>query len=498
MAETKKKGFNLAEALGAVAVPDLGTTVDGREQIEYIDIDRIDDDPNNFYELSSLDELAANIELLGLQQPIRVRTNPENSDRVIIVSGHRRRAAIRKLVNDGRTDLRELPCIRERSESSPALQELRLIYANSDTRKLTSAEISKQAERVEALLYQLKEEEGFKFPGRMRDYVAEACKVSKSKLARLKVIRENLVDDLKNDWKTGVLNESVAYAFAQKSPKVQLLAIQQLTKYGTFSLDRKYWNEGMVKHRIQVVSEELKRRKGPKGTCEICDAADRRLMRIAQSGMWDDHCHDGKCCHDCPNLGVCEYACPRLSGEVAKAKASAKAKRTAEMEDKKKRDEIALAPRIQLWKRFGEARAAAGLTFGEYAHKAGVIAFRREKKIEDFEQGRKITQSSGGLPYTGGDGLDEWRIRPLIKAADALGVSIDYLLCRTDNPRGVVDAPKAEDPCVVCKSAHPFCDKCCASCEDKCNSGQMCHKHGASGADQAATTEEPVRQESFL
>ncbi len=38
-----------------------------REQIEYIDIDRIDDDPRNFYELSGLDELAANIELLGLQ-----------------------------------------------------------------------------------------------------------------------------------------------------------------------------------------------------------------------------------------------------------------------------------------------------------------------------------------------------------------------------------------------------------------------------------------------
>ena len=68
-----------------------GSESAAREQIEYIDIDRIDDDPRNFYELSGLDELAANIELLGLQQPIRVRPG-EEPGRYVIVSGHRRRA----------------------------------------------------------------------------------------------------------------------------------------------------------------------------------------------------------------------------------------------------------------------------------------------------------------------------------------------------------------------------------------------------------------------
>lgn len=433
MAENKKKGFNLAEALSAVAVPDLGTAADGREQIEYIDIDRIDDDPNNFYELSSLDKLAANIELLGLQQPIRVRTNPENIDRVIIVSGHRRRAAIRKLVDDGRADLREIPCIREKTESSAALQELRLIYANSDTRKLSSAEISKQAERVEALLYQLKEE-GYEFPGRMRDHVAEACKVSKSKLSRLKVIRENLIEELKEDWERGNLSESVAYAFAQHSPKVQELTIQQITA-APYNQDRKYWHENTVKYKAKNVVKELKPRKGPKGSCENCDASVQRLKHIALGAAWNDHCSDGKCCHCCPNIGNCEFVCSHLSGEVAKAKAAAKTKRAAELEDKRRQDEKTVAPTVRLWKRFGEARAAAGLTFEEYARKAEVFSFTRIKRVGDFEQGRKITPSSGGLPYTGGNGLEEWRIRPLIKAADALGVSIDYLLCRTDDPQ---------------------------------------------------------------
>ena len=82
-------------------MPESGTSEE-REQIEYIDIDLIGGAPNNFYELSGLDELAASIELLGLQQPIRVHQDPETSDRVVIVSRHRRKAALEKLVEEGR------------------------------------------------------------------------------------------------------------------------------------------------------------------------------------------------------------------------------------------------------------------------------------------------------------------------------------------------------------------------------------------------------------
>ena len=58
---------------GAVlkAVSDSDTA--GREQIEYIDIDLLDGDPRNFYALPNIAELAENILLVGLQQPLRVR-----------------------------------------------------------------------------------------------------------------------------------------------------------------------------------------------------------------------------------------------------------------------------------------------------------------------------------------------------------------------------------------------------------------------------------------
>ena len=111
--------FNLADVLRETNAQDLGQT--GREQIQYIDIDLIDPDPKNFYELSDLDELAANIELVGLQQPLRVRNHPDDPERWMIVSGHRRRAAIRQLVDEGKDQLRAVACIVEHPAGSEAL-----------------------------------------------------------------------------------------------------------------------------------------------------------------------------------------------------------------------------------------------------------------------------------------------------------------------------------------------------------------------------------------
>lgn len=198
-------------------VPKMGT---GHEESRYIDIDCLVADERNFYELSGIDALAANIELVGLQQPIRVREVSGNPEQFRIVSGHRRRAAIRKLVDEGREDLRAVHCIVETVECSEAMQELRLIYANSDTRKMSSADLSRQAERVEALLYRLKEE-GYEFPGRMRDHVAQACQTTKSKLSRLKVIRDKLHPQLMADWNDGRLSEAVAYRIAQEPEQIQ-------------------------------------------------------------------------------------------------------------------------------------------------------------------------------------------------------------------------------------------------------------------------------------
>ena len=213
------KNFDISK-FAATLKPVSESDHTGPEQIEYIDIGLLDGDERNFYQLTDIDELADNIQMCGLQQPIRVRAG--EGGRFTIVSGHRRRAALAQLVDNGLDQFRRVPCIRETDDVSPALQELRLIFANSSTRKLTSAEIGEQAERVEALLYQLKED-GFEFPeGRMRDVVAAACNTHGSKLARIKVIREHLLSNLRPAWDGGKMPEQAAYALAQFPADMQM------------------------------------------------------------------------------------------------------------------------------------------------------------------------------------------------------------------------------------------------------------------------------------
>ena len=313
-----KKGFDLANLLKDVPKLD---TADGREQIEYIDISQIESDPGNFYNLVQLEELASNIAVVGLQQPLRVRTSETDPEKVVVVSGHRRQAALKLLIKEGREDLRAVPCIRERVAGSAALQELRLIFANRDTRVISSGEIAKQAERVEMLLYQLKEE-GFEFPGRMRDHVAQACKISAPKLSRLKVIRENLIPQYMNLFEKDDLPEQTAYALARLPGDFQLRMFNTLLTTPSGATVEKVlgkYNEGW--------------RWDPKLTCpdgKACKRGDVFLRRDCETS-WQGFCGGNTCCLECDQAKSSYSPCERMC-----SKAKAQRKETA---DKKKEEE---------------------------------------------------------------------------------------------------------------------------------------------------------------
>lgn len=434
-----KKTVDIAAMLGKQFADVPKSDTSGREQIRYIDIDLIDDDPNNFYALDCLDELAANIELCGLQQPIRVRAS--ESGRYIIVSGHRRRAALRKLVEDGQAKYRELPCIEERDgDLSPAMRELRLIYANADTRRLSSADIAKQAERVEALLYQLKEE-GVEFPGRMRDHVAEACKVSKSKLARLEVIRKKLIPLWAKQYDKNKISEDMAYELA-KLPEDHQLKLQMLQdgKYGCYASTIKEYAPALA---------SLDAIKCPNGE-QCCTNADNMWSRMLKRDYCTKHC-DGRygrkaqCCKGCPELSKCKYACPAFADEIAKEKAEAKAERQEEKAAKEAADQAHIAKVAASWARVGAARKAAKLKMNDFIRgiyepnkpQSASYSDWREKEWAARERGEGI--SPNDQPF----GADVLNNDHLLRAADILGCSLDYLLGRVDDPQPFTGAWKS-------------------------------------------------------
>lgn len=437
------KKFDMGDFAKALAQPvsESGTE---RAQIEYIDIDLLDSDPNNFYRLNDIPELADSIATIGLQQPILVRAG-ENGH-VVIVSGHRRAAAIRLLLEDGRTDLRDVPCIRERDDASPALRELRLIYANSATRQLSSAEISQQAEKVRELLYQLKEE-GFEFPGRMRDHVAEACNISKSKLARLDVIRKSLAPDIcKVYWdgpQTKCMSEDAAYNLARLPVAIQREVVDAYRGQATGDSGLKYLYACTVNAVTKAVTKIIiEKVKCPDGApCSHRDARIAHAVKVKVNNRWSDCGCEYGCCAKCSSLQSCKAVCPNLIGKQKELKATAKAERQQEAAEKEAKERPNVERVGAIWRRFGALRERAGLTPKQYFEKIDCPYSGLIERAESLEAGREKIEPNEGLPFGYNVGLSH--INRWVAAADALGCSVDYLMMRTNEPR-MVDEVAAE------------------------------------------------------
>ena len=340
-----RREVNIAAILDGQLAKVSESDTKGREQIEYIDLDLLDADEANFYSIQGIEELAANIELCGLQQPLRV--HPEQDGRYKVISGHRRRAALQVLAAENPEKWHQAACIVERGDESPAMRELRLILANSDTRQLTSAEISRQAERVERLLYQLKEE-GVQFPGRMRDQVAAACKVSATKLGVLKVIREKLIPAYLELFNADKLPEASAYALAKMPETLQkdiFAACKGKVSGNALERYRKQAEEGMPK--------PAKPLRCPPDGQQLCTHK-AAFLRHDCNDSWDQ-CWGVTCCMECNKAmrdwSPCASACSK-----AKAAKSAKLAANKQKEEKRKekeaaKNQVASEPVAAFWRR---------------------------------------------------------------------------------------------------------------------------------------------------
>lgn len=398
---------------------------DGREQIEYIDISLIKADARNFYSLDGIEDLAANIELCGLQQPIRVR--PDEAGTYTVVSGHRRRAALSLLAEEGKAQFKSVACIVEHGEVSAALQELRLIYANSDTRHMSAADISKQAERVEALLYQLKEE-GVEFPGRMRDHVAEACKVSKSKLSRLKVIRDGLVPEYTANFEAGTITEQAAYALARLPEALQRRLFKINPTIGGYNVEQ-----------ITRAYASGKRWE-PKQSCpdgSPCKRGDAFLRHDTEC-ISSEVCGGDKCCLNCSYGTSRYYACDRSCAKLQKLRKKERDEEKAAIEagEKEKRTKLLNEVRASC-ERLARAADAAGLPDDTRLSTASYRPGYSIGLIRKFAKG----DFDGANIY--GNDFSATEIRNYPEVCKTLKCSADYIAGLTDELQ-----PAAAEPSV--------------------------------------------------
>ena len=200
--------------------------------IRNIDIDHIVPAKENFYSVDDIDNIKQSIELLGIEQNLIVERI--DRDNYKLVAGHRRYFASKALVEEGKEKFRILPCkVKTKSEDNALLNKLTMVMTNSTTRELSDWEKMKQSIEVEEIINSLKKENNIK--GRTRDLLSEILNISSSQLGRYKAINNNLIDELKEEFKNNNINYSVAYKASQLTKEYQLKAFIKLQEEGSIT-----------------------------------------------------------------------------------------------------------------------------------------------------------------------------------------------------------------------------------------------------------------------
>lgn len=389
-----------------------------KPQLQYVDIDLLDSNEMNFYAVDDVESLASSIAMSGLDSPLIVR--PGEDGRYTIVSGHRRRAALRKLVEeDGREDLRRVPCF-VREYKSAAMEELQLIMANSTTRVLTSAETMNQAKKVEDLLYRLKGE-GVSFPGRMRSLVAEACQVSESKLARLKVILDKLIDPWMDRFEAGEISEDVAYTVAQMGPDYQTSLVEILN-------ERDY---SITKNTVEGYRMSLEKIAAIEcASGAACTNRERMILetRKSASPYWST-CTE--CCSSCVRRSFCEHVCPMVEEQVAQEAQArqleleeAKAKREEEAAKRAAKEAAEAECNRKRWQRMGQEFDRLGISRGEAADMWHLEGPDQRWTLQQLLDGER-PEEMRGMEWDLEEELADCEMFSTLAEA---GVSLDYVL----------------------------------------------------------------------
>lgn len=186
------------------------------DNIKMLPVDQLHDNPENFYDLSDLDTLVEDIDRQGLKTPLYV---VPDDDGYIVISGHRRKAAVQQLIDNGKYGTDKLPCYIgvKKGEAETMLD---LIMLNATSRVISDSETVKQCEKLEEAFKQL-EADGKKVQGRMRDKIAAALNVSPAQVGKVENIRHNAIDEVKAAVNEGKMSISTANEVAKLEPEKQ-------------------------------------------------------------------------------------------------------------------------------------------------------------------------------------------------------------------------------------------------------------------------------------
>lgn len=196
------------------------------DKIKMIEIADLVDSKDNFFEMSKIEELASAIlGQGGVRDNLVVRQLGD--DKYEIISGHRRKAAVQYLLDNGEKVSSKLPCLVQEYEDEESMK-LDLILMNVTARQLSDSELYTSYE-ILTEIFQKKKEKGEKF-GKLRDNLAGMLGVSSSQIGKLQNIDKHGTEEVKDAVKSGDLSISTANQISRLSDEEQNEVIKTADK----------------------------------------------------------------------------------------------------------------------------------------------------------------------------------------------------------------------------------------------------------------------------
>ena len=235
----KENSGSLGRFLNAVA--QNAANQQENSQIIYLDIDEIESNPQNFYGLRNIDELAGLIAVSHLIEPLTVTKISEC--RYKLISGHRRRAAVQKLLEEGTYTDRKLPCIvrtweklaieQEDGETiefdEDAVEMLNLIVSNRGQREeRTIDEKIQEVKHLEGFAKAIYHQKNLGERGRFVNFFAEEIlNISKSQLLRINSL-EKLTENVRQAIDEKKISETAAVEMSGMTEEKQEECLEKI------------------------------------------------------------------------------------------------------------------------------------------------------------------------------------------------------------------------------------------------------------------------------
>ena len=259
---------------GAVQQKSKADEQAGRGTLKYIDVGDLVPSENNFYSMPAIEELASLIELAGgVKQPGLVV--PMGGGKYKLLAGHRRRLASIFLVEQGKKEYRQMPCMveeikqeeartpEERAEADELreIEEEILLIATNGQREKTDWDKVQEATRLRELLERKRRFR--RVPGKTRELIAKELGTTPAQVGRYESISKRLLPDFKEEMEAGKMGISVAYELSTLPEQAQKAALAEYVEKGTLSIEdvkrRKQEEEAKQPTPGQITMEEAER-----------------------------------------------------------------------------------------------------------------------------------------------------------------------------------------------------------------------------------------------